>query len=159
INGNNVQHLYLPSRVLWAAIPIKEIVPTNQKIFPFTWTEPLYVEFFLEFGGYNLLDLMKFQAASSGRQEIVQSLKRYLQRISILHPIFDDIDWSSDTYIYSFIERLMLKHYYDSQVEASFLIPSYPLNRTHQNFTILGDQDLDDCQIIDNNEHNKNLKK
>src|SRR5690606_4393696 len=53
----------------------------------------------------------------------------------------------------------MLKHYYDSQVEASFLIPSYPLNRTHQNFTILGHKNLDDCQIIDNNEHNKNLKK
>jgi len=145
--GEEVEYKYVPSRSLLAAIPFSSIEINDKdsqgnyiKLQPQEWQEWLYLEIFLEFGGQNLKDI------ADAKLTIDQKVE-YYRRISKAFPIFDDIDWDSDTAMDQFAEKLVLKCYYDAQVETKF----YRIgdNRSIQNFTV-GEQDTDDSPPRDN---------
>jgi HEAT repeat protein len=140
MDGHGESYQYIPSRRLLAVIPIRSIQNRQTREIlaqPQDWNEQLYLELFIEAGGYCLEDLMTAQKQGA-------DLVSYAEAVLETYGFTKSDDPSMEARRKQISAFLIQKAWYDAQVEARYF--TIGANRTMQNKTLGGDQDFDDCK-------------
>jgi hypothetical protein len=135
---------YVPSRVMALAIPIAFIANDAAEKDVSKLKERLFLEVYINFGGYNFDDLLSWQYQGLITEEW---LKNYFAQVSQAFPFISGTDWQSDNAEDQFAFNFVRMAWMYAQIETKYFeFTKAYVNRTDQN-TIIAMSDLDDQRI------------